>query len=114
MWTLPQALNLIRETQTAAKGFGYHICLGGSVLNAGQSKKDLDLYFLPLLSESLDPKSLIQSLEIGWGLSSGDTASWTNPEPGPYHYRLVFSGYGKTHPFPGKRVEVFIVGNHVL
>jgi len=47
-WTLKEATELIAAQQPTAKEHGYHICLGGGVLNKGESEKDLDLYFLPM------------------------------------------------------------------
>lgn len=38
---------LIRDLQGDAWSLGYHICLGGGVLNHGYSDKDIDLYLLP-------------------------------------------------------------------
>ena len=55
MWTLNEALELIRRLQPGANAANFHIALGGSVLNNGQSSKDLDLYFLPLEDESNHP-----------------------------------------------------------
>lgn len=66
---LEQALKLIRETQETVKSFGYHICLGGGVLNLGYSYKDLDLYIIPLCDTENKLEDLVQSLEIGWGPS---------------------------------------------
>lgn len=48
MWTLDEALVLIREKQPYAWEKGYHIVVGGSVINHGSSDKDLDLYLIPL------------------------------------------------------------------
>ena len=72
MWTLDEGLKLVRLLQPEAKGFGYHLTLGGGVLNNGQSDKDLDLYFHPM-ANSLYPKKeegLLEWLRGMWG--SGD------------------------------------------
>lgn len=58
MWTLDEALDLIRRIQPKLKPLGYHVCLGGGVLNIGSSEKDLDLFFVPLTNvdrPELDP-----------------------------------------------------------
>ena len=47
-WQLPEALELIRTLQPLVREWNLHICLGGGVLNKGESKKDLDLFILPL------------------------------------------------------------------
>ena len=48
MWTFEEAQKLITTMQPFAKEHGYHIALGGGVLNKLSSTKDLDMYFLPL------------------------------------------------------------------
>ena len=48
MWTFEEAQKLIMTMQPFAKEHGYHIALGGGVLNKLSSTKDLDMYFLPL------------------------------------------------------------------
>lgn len=69
-WTLEEALRLVRGLQPEAKKFGFHVCLGGGVLNTGLSHKDVDLYFLPL-SEKKDAQlaNLVLRLEGLWGKS---------------------------------------------
>lgn len=51
MWTLDEALALIRKMQPEIRRFNYHVALGGGVLNKGRSDKDLDLYFIPFSEE---------------------------------------------------------------
>jgi hypothetical protein len=46
LWTLNDALPLIRKITSLAKRHGFSTALYGSVLAEGQSKKDLDLYFI--------------------------------------------------------------------
>ncbi len=46
-WTLDQALNLIRLLQPTAFEAGYHLNLGGGVLNHGKSNNDLDILAMP-------------------------------------------------------------------
>jgi hypothetical protein len=48
MWAITDALTVVRSMQYTARGFNFHIALGGGVLNRGESEKDLDLYFLPM------------------------------------------------------------------
>lgn len=63
LWTLPRALALIRSLQPLAHAIGFHICLGGGVLNKGWSNKDLDLYFIPMDDSRLtDPGSVFTIL----------------------------------------------------
>lgn len=108
MWTLDKAIKLVRDTQSTAFSFGYHICLGGGVLNKGNSEKDLDLYFIPLVGvhESFD--RLVQSLDIGWGI--GEEFGYDNSydKVSPYRISLRFRGSKPSDAFIGT-VEVFIV-----
>lgn len=48
MWTLSDALDVIRPLQFKALQYGYHLALGGGVLNKGESANDLDLIVMPL------------------------------------------------------------------
>lgn len=68
-WTFKDAQTLIKGLQASVKPFGYHVCLGGSVLNDGSSRKDLDLFFLPLDSGKPEssPEKLLTFLEEVWG-----------------------------------------------
>jgi hypothetical protein len=69
-WNLDDGLKLIRAMQPDTRRYGYHLTLGGSVLNQGESRKDLDLYFLPLNNPRIaeeDPTGLIDWLVKMWG-----------------------------------------------
>lgn len=48
MWGLSEALDVIRPLQFKALQYGYHLALGGGVLNKGMSDNDLDIIVLPL------------------------------------------------------------------
>lgn len=62
------ALKLIRTLQPqVTRQFHYHIALGGGVLNAGFSDKDLDLYFIPFSELGPKPVELITYLESRLG-----------------------------------------------
>ena len=47
MWTLDEALTLIREHQAFARECDYNLALAGGVLNTGQSTNDLDILAVP-------------------------------------------------------------------
>lgn len=68
-WTLEDALPLIRGIQPHTRSYGYHLALGGGVLNNGKSGKDLDLYFLPLESQKFktDCDGMLSFLKDTWG-----------------------------------------------
>lgn len=85
-WTIDEGLKLIRALQPKVRTFGYHIALGGGVLNNGQSHKDLDLYFLPLDNPDIAQENthgLLGWLTTLWGEPQviGDY-----PEPEPEDY----------------------------
>lgn len=111
-WKLDEALELIRSLQPKVKTFGFHLCLGGGVLNKGFSEKDLDLYFLSLgkSKEKVKGKELVEWLEKLWGESQefsrlakvsevpqhiqGDRIRGYNAEGQPVMYEYdVFHGY---------------------
>lgn len=69
-WNLNQGLELVRALQPKIKEFGYHVTLGGGVLNNGKSKKDIDLYFIPLVGKKFpipDSDKLIAWFTGLWG-----------------------------------------------
>jgi hypothetical protein len=69
MWTLDEALEVIRALQPITRDYSYHLALGGGVLNKGTSDKDLDLYFLPLDNGSeTKPNELAAYLDEIWGV----------------------------------------------
>lgn len=69
MWTLDEGLALVRQLQPLTRAFNCHLAIGGGVVNAGQSEKDLDLYFLPLDGTQDEPRTdgLVALLRGLWG-----------------------------------------------
>lgn len=129
MWTIEQALELIRLMQPEARKRSYHICLGGGVLNKGVSEKDLDLYFHPLCNQTdtklaaleankLNANTLKAWLDGLWGegkLIGGTQMVRPNTQGGIiiedipdyppdiiYYHRLKYD-------FSGARIDVFII-----
>lgn len=47
MWTLGEALALVRSIEPVVAVVGWHVALGGGVLLRGESTHDLDLIFIP-------------------------------------------------------------------
>lgn len=85
-WKLEEGLNLIRALQGRVREFGYHIALGGGVLNNGTSDKDLDLYFLPLENDSIakgNIDGLLDWLAGLWGEPAAIGSSAEDVEPPP-------------------------------
>lgn len=81
-WTLNDALALVRALQPKTRDFSYHLALGGGVLNTGKSKKDVDLYFLPLDNNGKpsDAKGLVAWLTKEWGQPETLGGNYGEPE----------------------------------
>lgn len=61
VWTMEDGVTLIRDLQTKALHKGYHLALGGGVLNRGFSYNDLDIVALPLDGkEVVEPSKLVK------------------------------------------------------
>lgn len=101
-WTLEDSLKIIRAVQPETRRFGFHLCLGGGVLNYGESNKDLDLYFLPMDNgEAPDPKGMLEFLESLWGsyesIGSSGFKAYGDPwaEADGEHYTIVSNELGR-------------------
>lgn len=102
-WTLDEARALIQQLQRPSRRLGYHLCLGGGVLNAGQSHKDLDLYFLPLDNDiDPQPEGLAAWLKIQLGPYEEITKEYPD-DPSSTHYV-----WKRKFDFDGKRIDVFV------
>lgn len=102
MWTLLEALDLVRRIQTHLKPMQYHVLLGGGVLNNGKSEKDLDLYVVPFGGQKSTPMAILSALYeiLGPGVPlSGDDY----PHGGLAPWREAFK-----YTLNGKRIDVFI------
>lgn len=122
MWKLEEALEVIRAIQPAIRKFGYHLCLGGGVLNTGMSRKDLDLYFLPMHPGSVagQPK-LLAWLEGMWGPAEQMGGGRVVAQPAG-QFGIIISAAGADYPddpivrwkgkfnYTGLRIDVFILG----
>ena len=67
MWTITDALNLIRDLQLNLRKVGYHLALGGGVLNRGGSAHDLDLYLLPIYNKGTRDFAAALNVFTEWG-----------------------------------------------
>jgi len=63
VWTLESALLTIRELQFKALQCGYHLALGGGVLNKGESFNDLDVVVLTMDKTSQRKDKFLESAE---------------------------------------------------
>ena len=107
VWTHETAIALLAVLQPAVRPFGYHIAMGGRVLNRGFSRKDLDLYFLPLESDTevlpnLAPDLLIYLQGVLGSYVPIHSADYGGGHASPtYKYKLKFDN-------GGKRIDAFI------
>jgi hypothetical protein len=118
MWQLDNALNIVRILQPASRKFGYHLTLGGGVLNKGQSDKDLDLYFLPMGgfddSKKSDPDGMLRYLTRLWGTPSAlaeslvDKARYGKATESFYKHAVQFNRWGGTDGQVRQRIDCFI------
>jgi hypothetical protein len=102
MWNLEQALDVVRSIQDVIREYGFHVCLGGGVLNTGESRKDLDLYFLRLTVEDAesDPPALLAFLRIMWN-DEGESLGNEYPD-------VRFHSKYKFMLDSGQRIDIFI------
>lgn len=102
MWTLLDALQLVRAIQPELKPLQWHVALGGGVLNIGQSDKDLDLYVLGFNGNGLEPTSPVTELLVSkWGYYQPIANSDGYPPDPRYREKIKFT-------VGGKRIDVFI------
>jgi len=115
-WTLETAMPLILQLQAAVRDIGYHVALGGGVLNKGKSNKYLDLYILPLNDIDAGGYSAVRT-EIRKILDyKGDIKTDPDYSQGSGRCRGCRGGYmnsamdeSSVYEWKGKRVDVFII-----
>lgn len=98
---------LIRQMQFEVHPFGYHICLGGGVLNMGYSMKDLDLFFLKMNTEDPDVDPLMAYLDRTLGSLEPMASGFDDSEGYVEKLALRFRRLLKVH-VDGKRIDLFI------
>ena len=105
VWTLDESRLELARIQHGSRAFGYHVTMGGGVINNGQSSHDLDLYFLPLDNDQASPNAtnLQTWLETLWGPSYPLNDPAYGPSP---YYKLKL----KFLPLVSKRIDVFVIG----
>lgn len=104
LWTFDVAQPMIANLQESAKRVGFHIALGGGVLNNLKSNKDLDLYFLPMRNgESSNADELLAALESVWGKLQPFSEYGEDDDDGIWTFKGKLDGPG------GKRVDIWIM-----
>lgn len=103
MWNIADALTLVRDRQPLLHGQGWHMAMGGGVLNTGVSAKDLDLYFIPMDS-SAPAEAILPTLETWWGPSMEMSKLKDNyPDDTNFEHKVKF------HLPSGQRIDAFIM-----
>jgi hypothetical protein len=64
MWTLETALSVIRKVAPIAMNHGFSVTLYGSVPLSGESKNDLDLFFVLQDPDICDVDGCIQKIRL--------------------------------------------------
>lgn len=106
MWTLNDAILIVQELQPFAHELGYHITLGGGVLNKRESSKDLDLFVLR--KNNVERVEAFQVIEAArsWFPGWAHRALRDSPDYGPdadFHFKEAFM-FSKG----GKRIDLFV------
>lgn len=106
-WYLADAQLLVRTLQAVLWPVGWHVSLGGGVLNHGYSDKDLDLYVLPIYRPANLPDAFEARLLLGEVFKGSEgyvLASSLDglPEHECYAHSVSFE-------WGSKRVDVFVV-----
>ena len=109
MWTLNEALEYIRAVQPEFKKFNYHIGLCGSVLNNGESAKDLDIVVMDMNNPQLPPKTheMKKYLQTN-GFNCIFSSFRTNYEIDNSGLRIIYSG-----DYKSKRIDWFVYKERV-
>lgn len=85
---------------------GYHIAMGGGVLNRGSSTKDLDLYILPCVGERNNEIGMLNYLAKVWGtadtIGTSVSDAVSRPEWAIYSHKLKYESRNG-------RIDVFVV-----
>lgn len=111
MWTLEEGLKYVRAWQQDAEFLGYHIAIGGGVLNNGSSLKDLDLYFLPLTNDKApDVEGVLELIERTGYKYDPDLAPSHKPNPyTPFRFQGTLFETRSLSDRIGKRIDIFVV-----
>lgn len=105
-WHLEEGIYAVRAIQSSLREFGYHVTLGGGLLNNGYSDKDLDLYFLPMggfgkTKLTNQPDKLLAYLTGMWG--EPKPIGKKLPDDGVvYHYKLPHANPNVPPDFAGR------------
>src|SRR3990167_4557142 len=106
-WTTATAKPWIKKFQKLSRDYGYHVCLGGSVLNKGASEKDLDIYFLPMGDQiPRNPGGLLEKIEE----KVNDTPEEFGPSSKYPETQFPYIWKGKVETIDEKRIDIFILG----
>lgn len=103
LWTLAEAVDLIHELQPIVRELNYHITIGGGVINAGSSEKDLDLWIIPLNGYESHAHDIVSLLieNLGHCTALRDSPDYA-PDAHPHAESM------QRFEYCGKRIDVFV------
>jgi hypothetical protein len=101
MWTVIDGLHTCKEIEMIAKGYGYHVALGGSVMYRGSSMKDLDVIVYNHRRGTQDKEGFLKHLDqVGWR----EHVEWQKSHSTP-------SGEASDKPIAESKMRVYPVLN---
>ena len=106
MWTLDQAVVVVRRLQRDVHALGYHVTLGGGVLNNGESDKDLDLFILRKNNTERQ-----RPIEVMWAVARRlDNCTYSPLRDSPDYGPDADFHFSEAHKvsWRGKRIDVFV------
>lgn len=111
-WTLKEAQTLLGAMRPKVNQFGYEITMGGSVLTNGQSKNDLDLYFVPLNDYiQRQPVDMLIWMGSKFGVGKTIVSRHTNIPAGATGAQVAQTAMTHKMRFDlsGRKIDVFVV-----
>jgi len=106
LWTLEQGVSVARKMEKILIPLGCHCCLGGSVLHAGQSDKDLDIFIYPDKQAGFDGKAKRSEIEAKFIEEKiAILASVPRKDDGPVYWDKQVT----IAEFNGRRIDLFFV-----
>lgn len=100
MITLDEGLDIARRIEKFILSAGYHCALGGSVLHAGESDKDIDIFIYPHNGRKLDPPLLRLTLKL-----AGLVNEWSGGKSENSADTKQIEGWS----YKGQRIDIFFV-----
>jgi hypothetical protein len=105
VWTIEEAVELVRSIQPHLHAVRWHATLGGGTLNRGSSEKDCDVYVLPFSGEE-SSTSALGAVAAHWGAYEpmSETGEYADDPRFDYMVKFIVGG---------KRVDCFVLRGSV-